>query len=105
MSRQGTWCDGIIVQAVANALNIRIHITESHNNFMERTIIQPAACLQGESRTIYLGHVNEIHYVSTVPDVSVIFRTTIANTCSSSSMINNKIGKSTSASDNKKPYM
>ena len=29
MSRQGTWCDGIIIQAVANALNIRIHITVS----------------------------------------------------------------------------
>ena len=80
MSRQGTWCDGIKVQTVANSLNIRIHITESHNNFTERTIIEPAVCLQGESRTIYLGHLNEIHYVSTVPDVSVIFRTTIANT-------------------------
>ena len=106
MSRQGTWCDGIIVQAVANSLNIRTHITESHNNFTDRTIIERAFCLQGESRTIYLGHVNEIHYVSTVPDVSVIFRTRMANTCSSRThMVNNNIGKSTSASDNKNLYM
>ena len=106
MSRQGTWCDGIIVQAVANSLNIKIHITESHNNFTERTIIEPAVCPQEESRTIYLGQVNEIHYVSTVPDVSVIFRTTIANTCNSRThMANNNIGKSTSASDNKNSYM
>ena len=104
MSRQGTWCDGIIVQAVANSLNIRIHITESHNNFTERTIIEPAMCQQGESRTIYLGHVNEIHYVSTVPDVSVIFRTTIANTCSSRThVVNNNIAKSTSTSNKKNP--
>ena len=106
MSRQGTWCDGLIVQAVANSLNIRIHITESHDNFTERTIIEPAVCLQGESRTTYLGHVNEIHYVSTVPDVSAIFRTTTANTCSSRTQaVNNNIGKSTSASDKKNPYM
>lgn len=56
--------------------------------------------------TIYLGHVNEIHYVSTVPDVSVIFRTTMANTYGSRThMVNNNIDKSTSASDNKNPYM
>jgi len=101
MSRQGTWCDALIVQAVANSLNIRLHITESHNNFTE-----PAVCLQGEPRTIYLGHVNEIHYVSTVSDSSVIFRTTTANTCSSrTQVVNNNIGKSTFASDKKNPYM
>lgn len=68
----------VIVLAVANSLNIRMHITESHNNFKERTIIiEPAVCLQGESRPICLGHVNEIRYVSTdVPHVSLIFRTT-----------------------------
>lgn len=94
------------MQAVANSLNIRINITESHNNFTERTIIEPAVCQQGESRTTYLGHVNEIHYVSTLPDVSVIFRTTIANTCSSRThVVNNNIGKSTSTSDKKNPYM
>lgn len=33
MSLQGTWCDGLIVQTVANALGITLHIIESHHNF------------------------------------------------------------------------
>lgn len=65
------------------------------------TIIEPAVRLQGESRTLYLGHLNEIHYVSTLPDISVIFRTTIANTCSPRThMVNNNVGKSISARNN-----
>ena len=59
MSMQGTWCDGLIVQAVANALGITLH----------RTIIKPAVTFRGEQRTIYLGYIHEVHYVSTVPDV------------------------------------
>ena len=93
-------------KSAAYTWTFTVHITESHDNFTERTIIEPAVCLQGESRTISLGHVNEIHYVSTVPDVSVIFRTTTANTCSSRTQaVNNNIGKSTSASDKKNSYM
>ena len=78
---QGTWCDGLIVQAVANALGITLHIIESHQNFTERTIIKSAVTLQGEQRTIYLGYINEVHYVSTVPE---LFRTQITSSCSTS---------------------
>ena len=60
------------MQAVANALGITLHIIESHQNFTQRTIIGPAVTLQEEQRTIYLGHINEVHYVSTVPDVPYI---------------------------------
>ena len=84
MSMQGTWCDGLIVQAVANVLGITLHIIESHQNFTERTIIEPAVTLQGEQRTIYLGRINEVNYVSTVPDVPELFRTQITNSCSTS---------------------
>ena len=35
MSRQGTWCDNLIIQAVADALNCTINITESAENFAE----------------------------------------------------------------------
>ena len=84
MSMQGTWCDGLIVQAVANALRKTLHIIESYQNFTKRTIIEPALTLQGEQRTLYLGHINEVHYVSTVPDVPELFRTQITNTCSTS---------------------
>lgn len=41
MSRQGSWCDALIVQAVADALNCVIDITESAVNFNETTIVNP----------------------------------------------------------------
>ena len=65
MSRQGTWCDALIIQGVAESMNLTIHIVESHNNFAERTIIRPLNCLGG-ARTISIGHIGEFHYVSTV---------------------------------------
>ena len=49
MSRQGTWCDALIIQGVAESMNLVIHIVESHR-----------------ARTIFIGHTEEYHYVSTV---------------------------------------
>jgi len=66
MSRQGTWCDNLIIQAVANALNCTIYITESAENFAETNVISPVN-MQGRPRTIYIGHLDEIHYFSTAP--------------------------------------
>ena len=40
MSIQGTWADGIIIQAVADNLNLKIHITESLPNFAEFTVVK-----------------------------------------------------------------
>ena len=65
MSRQGTWCDALIIQGVAESMNLIIHIVESHHNFAEKTIIHPLNCLRG-ARTIFIGHTEEYHYVSTV---------------------------------------
>ena len=42
MSMQGTLSDGIIIQAVADNLNFKIHITESHPNFAEFTVVKAA---------------------------------------------------------------
>ena len=39
MFRLGTWVDHIIVQAIANAQNLRINITKSELNFSESTIV------------------------------------------------------------------
>ncbi len=39
MSTLGTWADHIIIQAVANTINLRINITESALNFSESTIV------------------------------------------------------------------
>lgn len=70
MSMRGTWCDALIVQAVAESLNIQIYIVESHVNFGPVTLIQPHHSSQQQPRIIYIGHVNEVHYVSTVPNSS-----------------------------------
>ena len=72
ISRQGTWADGLIIQAVADKLNLKIHITESHPNFAEFTIVE-ATSPQQQLRTIYIGHADEFHYVSTkqlLPSIS-----------------------------------
>ena len=66
MSMQGTWTDGLIIQAVADKLNLRIHIVESHQNFAEFNVVEAVSPIQ-EPRVICLGHVDEYHYVSTVP--------------------------------------
>lgn len=67
MSMPGTWCDALIVQAVAESQHENIYIIESHENFAEVTLVEPNHLSQQPPATLYLGHVNEVHYVSTVP--------------------------------------
>ena len=61
---QVTRANGIIIQAVADNLNLKIHITESLPNFAEFTVVE-AATPQQQLRTIYIEHLDEFHYVST----------------------------------------
>ena len=65
MSCQGTWADAIIIQAVANCLNLSIHVAESNETFTPVTVVQPVnvttACTN-----IYIGYIGETHYVSTM---------------------------------------
>jgi len=67
MSCQGTGADAVIIQALANCLNLTIHIliTESFETFAPVTVVQ-AVNVTGEYRNIYIGHISEFHYVSTV---------------------------------------
>lgn len=65
LSRQGTWADGIVIQAVANSINITINITGSNETLSPLTVIRPANAA-GNSENIYIGHIRESHYVSTV---------------------------------------
>ena len=65
MSCQGTWADAIIIQAVANCLNLSIHIAESNETFVPITVVQPVNMTRG-CTNIYIGHIGEMHYVSTV---------------------------------------
>ena len=71
MSCQGTRADAIIIQAVANCLNLSIHIAESNENFAPVTIAQPPNVTRGCTDT-YIRHIDETHYVSTQ----------VENTCS-----------------------
>ncbi len=66
MSTSGTWSDALMVQAVADALNITINIVESNEGFAPYTIIEPVnnSCCHD---AIYIGHIDEMHYVSTIP--------------------------------------
>ena len=66
MSMKGTWADGLIIQAIADKHNLKIHIIESNPNFTEFTIVQ-AVNSAGEVRPIYIGHLNEYHYISLLP--------------------------------------
>ena len=69
MSLPGTWCDHLIIQAVANALNCVIHIIDSNANSPQATIITPVV-QQGTQQTIFIGYINHLHYVSTVTDTN-----------------------------------
>ena len=67
MSTAGTWCGNIIIQAASNAFMCIIHITESDINKPDGTVITPALC-QRQPKTTFIGYINELHYVSSVPD-------------------------------------
>ena len=60
---QGTSRDALFVQAVADCQNVAIHIVESHENLAGETLIEPHYLAQNPP-TIYLGHLDELHYVS-----------------------------------------
>ena len=66
MSRPGTWADHITIQAVADSMNLRIHIIESNPNFTEMILVE-ATSLTQNPRCIYIGHIDELHDISTLP--------------------------------------
>jgi hypothetical protein len=66
---QGTWGDAMIIQAVADQLKLKITIAETHEGFREYSIIQPVSSTQ-QLTHVYLGHIDEYHYVSTLPCTS-----------------------------------
>ena len=55
MSLEGTWADHIIIQAVADALNLRIHIIESSDNFRDMSLVE-AVNTTNDQRSIYIAH-------------------------------------------------
>ena len=66
MSRPQTWCDDIIIQAVANSYNCIIHITDSTKGSPEKIITPSTTTSEAERVAISLGYLNEMHYVSAI---------------------------------------
>ena len=92
MSQQGTWCDNLIIQALIDKLNTRIHITESNPLFAEINVIEPVH-LTTHTQTIqriHIDHIDELHYVSTVPfnfvPMSIVTKTVMVMSQSNSTV-------------------
>ena len=66
MAAPGTWCDNIIFQAVANELNCVIHIIGSRLSCVNGSTIRTAQN-RGKPRVLFVGYIEDLHYVSTVP--------------------------------------
>ena len=65
MSMPGIWADNIVIQAVADAMNLKIHIIESSENLGELTLVESARHnLLQNFGSIFIGHIGEMHYVS-----------------------------------------
>lgn len=72
MSMQGTWADHLSIQAVADALSLRINNIESNEDFTEMSVVEAVDGTSNSRRNIYIGHVSEVHYVSTAQCGQVI---------------------------------
>ena len=64
MCIKGTWADALIIQAVADALEVTIQKVESNQGFAPLTTVYPIQ-ERNTSSTITIGHIDECHYVST----------------------------------------
>ena len=67
MSIAGTWCDNLIIQAVANALNCVIHIVSSEICSQSQSIIITPSLEDRRDSYITIGYLSGLHYVSTKP--------------------------------------
>ena len=57
MCTQGTWADALIIQAVADALNVTIKIVESNQGFAPLTTVYPVQ-ERNTLSTITIGHID-----------------------------------------------
>ena len=86
MCIQGTWADALIIQAVADALNVAIQIVESNQGFAPLTTVYPVQ-ERNASSTITVCHIDECHYLSTAAlqsNASISMRSELTNDTQSS---------------------
>ena len=50
-----------------DSLNLRIHIVECSANFSDLTLVESMNTEVGNIRSLYVRHIGELHYVSTLP--------------------------------------
>lgn len=68
MATPGTWCDNIIIQGVANELNCVINIIESRLSCPNGSTITPTPyTCRGKPKVLFVGYIEDLHYVSTIP--------------------------------------
>ena len=92
---QQTWADNVTIQAVADSMKLNIHVIESRENFAAMTVIQGTS-LTLHQRSIYLGHIGELHSVSTLPSLPETSANQIANESSNiNTMLNHGCGTDT----------
>ena len=66
MCIQGTWADALIIQAVADALNVTIQILESNQGVALLTTVYPVQ-ERNTSSTITISHIDECHMYQPLP--------------------------------------
>ena len=57
ISMPGTWCDGMIIQAVTDRVNLRIVIAKTREHVGQYNIIRAVSSTQPPTN-IYLGHID-----------------------------------------------
>ena len=55
---QGTWGDAMIIQAVADQLELKIIIAETHEQSSQYSVVQAVRSTQ-QLTDVYLGHIDE----------------------------------------------
>ena len=100
MSQQGTWAEALVIQAVAGAFHLTINIVESNQGFAPHTVISPVAI----PTVINIGHMDEVHYVSTIPHNEEMVETNL--TCSSqcAQVIGDETVANTLSKEHTRPY-
>ena len=61
MSKNSHWADDAIIRATADALEVQIHIVSATSDYIPT--FNPDS--GNPSQTLFLGHISELHYVST----------------------------------------
>ena len=90
MPQQSTWAEALVIKAVADAFHLTINIVESNQGFAPHTAISPVA-IQGHEPTVTnIGHMDEVHYESTIPNNEEMVETKLSSSNQCPQVIGNE---------------